>query len=153
VEGWWFDGCYFSNSMYRSPDAPNFASFAAAARAGNPDSAVAFNPGVIYRIISVSPDEDFTAGEIDKPDLATVRRGVGGRIDGTQIHMLSFLGTTWGMGTPRLATEEVIAYTKKIRDFGGSVTWDVPVELDGTITQPFLDQLTALGKAFPRTAS
>jgi hypothetical protein len=47
----------------------------------------------------------------------------------------------------------VIAYTKKIRDFGGSVTWDVPVELDGTIAQPFLDQLTALGKAFPRTAS
>jgi hypothetical protein len=38
VEGWWFDGCYFPNSMYRSPEAPNFASFAAAARAGNPQS-------------------------------------------------------------------------------------------------------------------
>lgn len=153
VEGWWFDGCYFANSMYRSAEAPNFASFAAAARAGNPESAVAFNPGVIYRIISVSPEEDYTAGEIDKPEQATVRRGANGQIDGTQIHMLSFLGTTWGMGTPRFSTDEVIAYTKKIRDFGGSVTWDVPVELDGTITQPFLDQLAALGKAFPRTAS
>jgi hypothetical protein len=30
------------------------------------------------------------------------------------------------------------------------VTWDVPVQLDGTITQPFLDQLAALGKAFPK---
>ena len=152
VTGWWFDGCYFSNSMYRSTSAPNFASFAAAARAGNPDSAVAFNPGVIYRIISVSPDEDYTAGEIDKPELASVHRGEGGRIDGTQIHMLSYLGTTWGMGTPRFTTEEVIAHTKKIRDYGGSVTWDVPAELDGTITQPFLDQLGALGKAFPRSA-
>ncbi len=37
VAGWWFDGCYFPNTMYRSPEAPNFATFAAAARAGNPD--------------------------------------------------------------------------------------------------------------------
>lgn len=153
VEGWWFDGCYFPNSMYRASVAPNFASFAAAARAGNPESAVAFNPGVIYRIVSISPDEDYTAGEIDKPDQVTVRRSTDGRIDGTQIHMLSFLGTTWGMGTPRFSTDEVIAYTKRIRDYGGSVTWDVPVELDGTITQPFLDQLAALGKAFPRGAA
>jgi hypothetical protein len=74
-------------------------------------------------------------------------------MDGTQIHMLSFLGTTWGMGTPRFNPDQVIEYTKKIRDFGGSVTWDVPVELDGTIPEPFLEQLTALGKAFPRTAA
>ena len=150
VVGWWFDGCYFPNSMYRSADAPNFASFGAAARAGNPDSSVAFNPGVVYRILSVSPDEDFTAGEIDKPDLVTARRTADGKVDGTQIHMLSFLGTQWGSGTPRFTTDQVVAYTKKVRDFGGSVTWDVPVEIDGTITQPFLDQLAALGNAFPK---
>jgi hypothetical protein len=153
VCGWWFDGCYFANSMYRSPESPNFASFAAAARAGNPNSAIAFNPGVIYRLISVSPDEDYIAGEIDHPEQAAVRRGQGGLMDGTQIHMLSFLGTQWGGGTPRFTTDEVIAFTKKIRDAGGSVTWDVPVQLDGTITDPFMEQLTALGKAFPRTAS
>lgn len=150
VVGWWFDGCYFPNSMYRSADAPNFASFAAAARAGNPDSAVAFNPGVVYRILSVGPDEDFTAGEIDKPDLVTLRRQTDGRMDGTQIHMLSFLGEKWGSGAPRFTSDQVVGYTKKIRDFGGAVTWDVPVEIDGTITQPFLDQLAALGKAFPK---
>jgi len=150
VVGWWFDGCYFPNSMYRSPEPPNFTSFAAATRAGNPDSCVSFNPGVVYRILSVSPDEDFTCGEIDKPDLVSIRRDMGGKADGTQIHMLSFLGTQWGGGTPRFTTDEVIAYTKKLRDVGGSVTWDVPVELDGTITQPFLDQLAALGKAFPK---
>jgi hypothetical protein len=153
VAGWWFDGCYFPNSMYRAPERPNFASFAAAARAGNPNSAVAFNPGVIYRLISVSPDEDYIAGEIDHPDQASTRRGGNGLMDGTQIHMLSFLGTTWGMGTPRFTTDEVIAFTKKIRDYGGSVTWDVPVALDGVIADPFLEQLTALGKAFPRTTA
>ncbi len=147
VAGWWFDGCYFPNSMYRSASPPNFASFAAAARAGNPDAVVAFNPGVVYRILSITPEEDFTAGEIDKPELATIRRAADGRIDGTQIHMLSYLGQTWGMGAPRFTTEQVIEHTRKIREAGGAVTWDVPLELNGTMAQPFLDQLTALGKA------
>ncbi len=147
VSGWWFDGCYFPNSMYRSPSPPNFTSFAAAARAGNPDAALAFNPGVVYRMLSITPEEDFIAGEIDKPELATIRRAADGRIDGAQIQMLSYLGQTWGMGAPRFTTEQVIEYTRRIRQAGGAVTWDVPLELNGTITQPFLDQLTALGQA------
>jgi hypothetical protein len=153
VVGWWFDGCYYANSMYRSAERPNFASFAAAARAGNAQSAVAFNPGVIYRLISVSLEEDYTAGEIDKPDLVTVRRNANGRVDGTQLHMLSFLGEKWGMGEPRFTTDQVIAFTKKIRDVGGSVTWDVPVAMDGSIADGFLEQLAALGKAFPKAAT
>jgi hypothetical protein len=144
VSGWWFDGCYFPNTMYRSPEPPNFASFAAAARAGNPDAAVAFNPGVVYRMLSLTPYEDFTAGEIDKPDLVTIRRASGGKIDGVQLHMLSFLGQTWGMGAPRFTPEQIIAYTKKMLAAGGAVTWDVPVELNGIISRPFLDQLKAL---------
>jgi hypothetical protein len=153
VSGWWFDGCYFSNSMYRSSAVPNFLTFAAAARAGNPNSAVAFNPGVIYRLISITPDEDYIAGEIDHPEQASVHRGQNGLMDGAQIHMLSFLGTQWGGGTPRFTTDQVIEYTKKIRDYVGTVTWDVPVQLDGSITDPFMEQLTALGKAFPRTTA
>jgi hypothetical protein len=147
VAGWWFDGCYFPNSMYRSPDPPNFASFAAAARAGNPDAAVAFNPGAVYRMLSLTPYEDFTAGEIDKPELVTIRRAADGKIDGIQIQMLSYLGATWGKGTPRFTADQVIAYTRKVWDSGGAVTWDVPVELNSALAQPFLDQLTALGKA------
>src|SRR5215469_7430140 len=116
VGGWWFDGCYFPNSMYRSPDPPNFASFAAAARAGNPNAVLAFNPGVVYRILSMTPYEDFTAGEIDQPDRVTIRRSVDGKVDGTQIHMLSYLGRTWGMGDPRFTTDEMIGYTRKIRE-------------------------------------
>lgn len=147
VAGWWFDGCYFPNTMYRSPEAPNFASFAAAARSGNPAAVVAFNPGVVYRMLSLTPDEDFIAGEIDKPELATIRRSVSGKMDGAQLHMLSYLGQTWGMGSPRFTADEVVGHTKKIVDSGGAVTWDVPVELNGAIAQPFLDQLGALAKA------
>ena len=146
ISGWWFDGCYFPNSMYRSAEPPNFASFAAAARAGNPDAALAFNPGVVYRILSVTPYEDFTAGEIDKPELVSIRREADGKVDGTQIQMLSYLGQTWGKGSPRFTTEQVIQFTKRVTDLGGAVTWDVPVELNGTISAPFIEQLRSLGK-------
>jgi len=74
---------------------PNSASFAAAARAGNPNAILAFNPGVVYRMISLTPEEDFTVGEIDNPELVTIRRAVGGKVDGAQHHMLSFLGEKW----------------------------------------------------------
>ena len=150
VSGWWFDGCYFPNSMYRSADPPNFASFAAAARAGNPDAAVAFNPGVVYRMLSLTPHEDFIAGEIDKPDLVTIRRAAGGKVDGVRIHMLSYLGETWGKGAPRFTADQVVAYTRKVTDAGGAVTWDVPVDLNGTMPPAFLEQLTHLGKELKR---
>jgi CubicO group peptidase (beta-lactamase class C family) len=147
VTGWWFDGCYWPNTMYRTDEAPNFASFAAAARAGNPDSAIAFNPGVVPRILSVTPHEDYTAGEINDPNRVEIRRAVEGRIDGTQVHILSYLGRTWGMGTPRFSTEQVVKWSQGIRKQGGAITWDVPIQPNGRIAQPFVDQLTAVGKA------
>ena len=35
VDGWWYDGCYWPNTMYRAKEPPNFESFATAVRAGN----------------------------------------------------------------------------------------------------------------------
>lgn len=147
VAGWWFDGCYYPNSMYRSEQPPNFHSFAAAARAGNLDAIVAFNPGVYYRILSLTPEQDFAAGEIDKPGLVRIRRADDGKLDGVQIHMLSYLGQTWGMGAPRFSTEQIVAYSRKLWDAGGAVTWDVPIQSNGTISQVFLAQLGALHAA------
>lgn len=150
IAGWWFDGCYWPNTMYRSNEPPNFASFAAAARSGNPQSVVAFNPGVVYRSISITPYEDYNAGEIDLPDRISIKRAVGGRIDGAQLHFLSYLGETWGMGSPRFTVEQAIGWCKKIDDEGGVITWDVPLQRNGLISQPFVEQLTALGKAMSK---
>ncbi len=147
VAGWWFDGCYWPNTMYRAEETPNFASFAAAARAGNPDSLVAFNPGVVPRILSVTPHEDYTAGEINDPNRIEIRRAVDGRIDGTQVHILSYLGARWGMGAPRFPMQQVVEWSRDIRKQGGVVTWDVPIQPNGLIAQPFVDQLAAVGKA------
>jgi len=147
VAGWWFDGCYFPNSMYRSAEPPNFASFAAAARAGNPGRVIAFNPGVVYRILSVTPHEDYTAGEIDQMDRLSVRRSPDGKVDGAQIHVLSYLGKTWAQGPPRFTPEQAAGWSRKVWDAGGVVTWDVPLELNGLIPEPFLERLKAVGKA------
>jgi hypothetical protein len=147
VSGWWFDGCYWPNTMYRTDEVPNFASFAAAARAGNPDSVIAFNPGVVPRILSVTPQEDYTAGEINDPNRVEIRRAVDGKIDGAQVHILSYLGRTWGMGAPRFSAEQVVKWSQSIRKQGGAITWDVPIQPNGLISQPFIDQLATVGKA------
>ncbi len=147
VSGWWFDGCYWPNTMYRTDDPPNFATFAAAARAGNPDSVLAFNPGVFHRILSMTPHQDFTAGEIDDPALTQIRRQDGGMLDGAQVQVLSHLGEQWGMGAPRFKPDQIVDWSQKLVKAGGAFTWDVPVQPGGVISAEYMEQLTTLGKA------
>jgi hypothetical protein len=146
VDGWWFDGCYWPNMMYRSENSPNFKSFAGAARAGNPNSCVGFNCGEIPRLLSLTPYEDYTAGEESRPELLSIIRSQEGKVDGSQIHVLSYLGQKWGMGSPRYSNEEAISFSKVLLDAGGAITWDVPIQSNGEIYPPFLIQLTAIGK-------
>jgi len=143
ISGWWIDGCYFADEMYRHPDPPNFQSLAAALKAGNPDSIVAFNPGVKTPVISMTEYEDYTAGEISEDYPACPGRWV----DGAQYHILSYLGARWGGGDPRFVDEFVIDYTRNVNARGGVVTWDVPITEGGLIPQPFVDQLSALKNA------
>jgi hypothetical protein len=146
VVGWWFDGCYWPNAMYRGAEPPNFTSFAGAARAGNTHSAVAFNPGVIGRLLSITPHEDYTAGEVNEPEKVLIRRVEDGKVDGAQPHVLTYLGSTWGMGQPRFTTEQVLAWSDKLKNSGATVTMDVPIQKTGLISQPFLDQLRAVSQ-------
>jgi hypothetical protein len=144
VRGWWFDGCYWPNAMYRSKKPPNFTSFAAAARKGSAGSIVAFNRGVVMPIHSQSEEEDYTAGETDDP--TTVTNAEFWR-DGAQFHMLSFLGARWSGGPARFSEDQVRAITKRLVESGGAVTWDVPHDKRGLIEEPFLGQLRAIGMA------
>jgi alpha-L-fucosidase len=144
VSGWWFDGCYFPDAMYRHPEAPNFASFAAAARAGNENSIVAFNPGVVNPIITLTDCEDYTAGEINDPMKVNCE---GPRVGTAQFHMLTYMGPNWAQSPARFTKEQVVEITKKINAKGGAVTWEVPVHADGGIPQEFVERLRALGEA------
>jgi alpha-L-fucosidase len=150
IAGWWFDGAYWPNAMYRSAEPPNFASCAAAARAGNPESAVAFNGGVADRLLSLTPFEDYTAGEIEQPDRLLVRRLVDGKVDGAVPHALSYLGQTWGTGGPRFSIEQAVELSRKVSEQGAALTWDAPLERNGTFSRPFIEQLAAVGRALRR---
>ncbi len=152
VSGWWFDGCYFPYEMYVQDEPPNFESLAAAARAGNPHSIVAFNHGVIGQshphrtpgqtLVHITPHEDYTAGEI----MGVMESCHGRFIGDAQFHILSHLGRRWGHDRPRFSERWLIEYVREIHHHGGVVTWDVPIRPDGLIPQEFLDQLRALGE-------
>jgi hypothetical protein len=164
VHGWWIDGCYHADRMYRSPEPPNFRSFAEALKAGNPDSLVAFNPGVKLPIVCHSEFEDYTAGEIagdfplfmdsqwrnPQPPGSYWGGPLRSSVDGAQLHVLSFLGCYWCGGTePRFSDELAIGLTRHYNQHGGVVTWDVPIglvgERNGLIPEAFMPQLRALG--------
>ena len=144
VRGWWIDGCYFADEMYRHDDAPNFASFAASLRAGNADSIVAFNPGVKVPVICHAEEEDYTAGEVAQalpecPGPWVERNG-----HRAQYHLLSYLGAYWCKGEPRFPDDMVAGYTRHVIERGGVMTWDVPIATSGLIPEPFVRQLRAL---------
>ena len=148
VRGWWFDGVYCADLMYRHADEPNFASFARAARRGNPDSILTWNPGVLYPPISVDAEEDYTAGEINDPDrIDSPGRWVGHE----QFHVLSFMGKWWGQGPLRFTKEQVIAYTRAVTDYDGVFSWDVPFQVNGLLTDEVMITLAALAKAIEPT--
>jgi len=144
VRGWWIDGCYFADAMYRHDDAPNFRSFAAALKAGNPESIVAFNPGVLTPVVCHTEHEDYTAGEIAQalpecPGPWVERNGHKARY-----HILSYLGAYWCKGKPRFPDELVMGYTAHVAGKGGVVTWDVPIAKSGLIPDPFVAQLARI---------
>lgn len=149
VSGWWIDGCYYPDDMYRHDKSPNFTSFSAALKAGNPDSIIAFASGNCHPpVIPMTEYDDYTSGEINislpvffkrfpKPDRF---------VDGAQYHILTMLGDDWGEGQPRFSDEFVIGYTKYINEMKGVITWDIPIMENGLIPQEFINQLGVLSK-------
>lgn len=159
VSGWWIDGCYFADEMYRHPDEPNFASFARALKAGNSDALVAFNPGVKVPVVCHTAVEDYTAGEVNLDQVAQAVRACPGRWierEGrcVQFQILSFLGQTWcGGERPRKPDDEIIGYVRDLTAKGGVITWDVPIQKSGLIPEPFMAQLRSIGRARRATSS
>ena len=151
VSGWWLDGCYHVDAMYRQPEPPNQYTFADALKAGNPDAILAFNPGVkIARCLEV---EDYTAGEMSDNfpiGFWTWNKGpwfvtpLEEEFQGRQLHILQYIGEWWGNGGPRFPDELLIGYAKLCLKYKTAVTWDVPIEPNGRIPDAFISQLAKL---------
>ena len=144
IHGWWIDGCYFNDQMYLNQDEPNFHSFAAALRAGNSESILAFNPGVSYPPYTVDQEEDYTAGEVNEPQEID---SPGRWVEHAQFHYLAYLGQSWKQEPVRFNATEVIEYTRSITDYGGVVSWDTPHHNNGIIEPQAYAILKELGTA------
>jgi len=151
VAGWWIDGCYEAEYRFPEDDPPNFKTFAATLRSGNPDAIVAFNPGVRVPVICHTVHEDYTAGEIAGALPHCPGAWVEKDRHRARYHILSFLGEFWRTGAPRFPDELVVGYTKHIIGNGGVMTWDVPIQRDGLIPTAFLEQLAVIGRSIQRS--
>jgi hypothetical protein len=116
VSGWWFDGGYawvgFTNEIAQV--------YADAAKHGNPNAVVTFNPGVsLKRWTDV---EDYTAGELNEPFTHTCESRW---LDRSQWHVLTYLGKTWGKRDTRYTDEQWARWVAAVTANGGCVTFDL----------------------------
>lgn len=152
VAGWWIDGCYFVDRIYKQNPGttsdssfPGELSFAAALRTGNSDRVLAFNSGTNHPFERVLADQDYTAGEFSEPSsITSLPPAV---INGLQTHLLSYLAEWWGKGEPRFSDQFVQSYTHQVTQNGAAMTWDIPITKDGDIPDAFLRQLDHLTKS------
>lgn len=116
VAGWWFDGGYdqirFNEAIAKV--------YAAAAKHGNPNAIVTFNPGV--GLVRHTEAEDYTAGELNEP-FSTLPTSVS--VSGSQWHALTYLGTSWGKRDTRYPAERWAEWVRAVTDKGGAVTLDM----------------------------
>ncbi len=116
VSGWWFDGAYdwlnFNDAIA--------ACYAPAAKSGNPHAIVTFNPGIGLR--RARRLEDYTAGELTEPfESAIDSRWV----DGSQAHVLTYLGDRWGRPNCRFADADWLPWLQRCFRAGAAVTLDM----------------------------
>ena len=156
VSAWWVDSCYFADTMYNHPDEPNFRSFAAALRSGNPDALLAFNGGINVNLESITDENDYTPGELATalpidfsrfPMSVKTKNGKFPLADApVQYHLLCSLGKDWGhlckTDEPRFPDALVSSYTEYILGMGGAMTWEVPVDqCSGLMNENYMRQL------------
>ena len=142
IAGWWFDGCWGQKEQYAHPDAPNWESYANAARAGNPDALLAFNPGWVDYGNGFGPlfrngGEDYIAGEINDPQVLPAPDGR--FLDGVQYHLLSYQSHGWSDtvgAAPRFSDSEFLALTRRVTEVGGVMSWDVPQSRETGLLMP-----------------
>ena len=147
VVGWWFDGSYNTRGWDDLSKPYNWNTWAAACRAGNPKSILAFNPGTDLRraFSRLCRQQDYTAGEQNSFEATPARNPAAA---GLAWHVLGYLGTWWTKADgPRLSDAAMIDYVRKVNRQGGAVTIDVHVDPDGTVFKPHLRQLRAIAAA------
>lgn len=144
VAGWWFDGGY----QWVGVNDEVAQIYAEAAKHGNPAAVVTFNPGVSLKRWTAA--EDYTAGELNEPFPHACE---GRWLNGSQWHVLTFLGKTWGKRETRFADEPWCTWVAEATSKGGCVTLDMGPNYDaaaapvGTFSEAQLKQFRRIAEA------
>ncbi len=135
ISGWWVDGSYATHGYNDSL----LGIFYTALKSGNPNSIICFNNAVHPSIEYYSKWDSYTAGEMNGfDDLPPA----GGKINGKQWHILSFLGTDWYSPSVKYTDPSyLIGYLTKVNAAGGVATINAAVYRNGSLAP---EQLTFL---------
>ncbi len=123
VSGWWVDGVWtkWFKQAPRTDRERWFAILAEGLRTGNPDAAVAMNPGVKDVFDRYSAQNDFLAGEANELLDPPANRF----LDGAQWHLWTYLGPWWGSGGTRFETAELCDWAQGVVRGGGVISFEV----------------------------
>jgi len=163
-DGWWFDGCYtwdvFHNSLYDWP------LWCGAARAGNPQAALAFNDGSFCIGITkpLTTEQDYLSGEVELLVGGRIRLGrdAGSPLilptsrfaEGTrcQWHALVPIDCFWGhhtpgpMEPPKYADDDLLVLLGACQRTQAVATLNVGIYQEGHLGSATVAQLARLRK-------
>jgi hypothetical protein len=144
VSGWWFDGGY-EHIHFNEAIASRYA---AAAKHGNPQAIVTFNPGV--KMVRWTQAEDYTAGELNNPlPVLPAQRW----LEGSQWHALTYLGDNWGRRNTRFTDAQWVDWARQVTAARGAFTLDLGPNYDpdagpvGSLAPAQVQQLKAIRAA------
>ncbi|UVI31248.1 alpha-L-fucosidase [Paenibacillus spongiae] len=153
LAGWWFDGL-FPHVVKGTYDDPsnryNYGTLAEAARSGNANRIITFNPGVELTNASYTPYEDYSAGETNAPGHVPSNGRWVDAAERIQYFIFTFLGSFdpywagWGNKGVNFDTKELTGWVKEVTDKEGSVCLDTKVNRFGQIDPQQLEQLKAI---------
>lgn len=125
-DGWWFDGCY--DPIHKGQW--NWQDWCDAARAGNPNAAIAFNDGsfCVGREKPVSPLQDYHAGEVHMLEDSKIRFDFMSPAKDVYRNEKGFL---------RVRGKEPVFYMPKAQ-FVDGVQWHALVPIDSSFMAPVI---------------
>ncbi|WP_379342413.1 discoidin domain-containing protein [Paenibacillus sp. GCM10027629] len=137
ISGWWFDGFYSWNGF----DSTFAEKYTQAAKHGNPNAIVTFNPGIsIQKNPQAGDYEDYTAGELGSFSAVPSGRW----LDGLQWHILSYLGSTWSKPEVKYTDWAITKYIKSVNQSQGVVTMDAAIYRNGSLSPAQFNQMKAI---------
>lgn len=156
VAGWWFDGTYNTGPTFGKPDisqaytdysaAHNFQTFAAAAKSGNPDAIVTFDPGLAVEG-PMTPYQDYITGEQNvlqhvpsQYNAAPYSRWIGG----AQWSETAYQGYDWARNGLKYSTLDLTNYFSTVTNQSGVISIGPNVSKEGHINAAQYAQLVTM---------